>query len=397
MERTGPAGGSADDNAIDRFLRTAPGVPIAVIAWDSGTLVNANEAMARLLGMLAADLIGRSILDFHVLPERRVLFLRQLERAGEAGAETEMQLKRADGERIWVRVSATRISYRTAPAQLAIMQDITAQKERERELAEVKDRLARQGADLSAHELRIKQRAAEAANRAKSLFLAHMSHELRSPLNSILGFSEMIRDLHLGRDQIEKYIQYGGYINQAGTHLLALIDDILDLAKIESGKLTLKQDRFDLAELLVECARMLRPMAERSGLTLRVLASAAVLLSADRLRTKQMVLNLASNAIKFTPAGGAVELAVQPEPDGSICVMVADTGIGMSEAEIAVALQPFGRVESSTASDPTGTGLGLPIVKNLIEAHGGKLHIQSEPGRGTVARLIFPAPPAPAA
>jgi two-component system cell cycle sensor histidine kinase PleC len=126
-------------------------------------------------------------------------------------------------------------------------------------------------------------------------------------------------------------------------------------------------------------------------------ASPAIPLSADRLRTKQMILNLASNAIKFTPPGGAVELAVQPEPDGSVCVMVTDTGIGMSEAEIAVALQPFGRLESSVASDPTGTGLGLPIVKNLVEAHGGKLQIQSEPGRGTVACLIFPAPPASAA
>jgi len=397
MDLMKPAGESAEESGIDQFLRTAPGLPIAVVAWDSGALINANAAMAGLLGMPDGGEPQPFEMPDDALPERRALFLKQVERAGDGGTETEMELRRADGARIWVKVSARRISYGGAPALLAIAQDITAYKERERQLAEMKERLARQSTDLSTHEMKIKQRAAEAANQAKSLFLAHMSHELRSPLNSILGFSEMIRDLHLGPEQIDKYIQYGGYINQAGTHLLALIDDILDLAKVESGKLTLKQDRFDLAELLVECARMLRPMAERGGLTLRVVASPAIPLTADRLRTKQMILNLASNAIKFTPSGGTVELAVQPEPDGSVCVMVADTGVGMSESEIAVALQPFGRVESSAASDPTGTGLGLPIVKNLIEAHGGKLQIQSEPGRGTVARLVFPAPLAPAA
>jgi signal transduction histidine kinase len=307
-----------------------------------------------------------------------------------------MELRRADGARIWVKVSARRISYGGAPALLAIAQDITAYKERERQLAEMKERLARQSTDLSTHEMKIKQRAAEAANRAKSLFLAHMSHELRSPLNSILGFSEMIRDLHLGPEQLEKYIQYGGYINQAGTHLLALIDDILDLAKVESGKLTLKQDRFDLADLLAECARMMRPMAERGGLGFRVRASPVISITADRLRTKQMILNLASNAIKFTRSGGAVELAAEVASDGAACVVVSDTGVGMTEAEVAIALQPFGRVESSAVSDRTGTGLGLPIVKNLIEAHGGRLQIESEPGRGTTARLFFPAPPAEA-
>lgn len=396
MDLVKSAGESADESGIDQFLRTAPGVPIAVVAWDSGALINANAAMASLLGVPDGGLVGRSVVEFHALPERRALFLKQVERAGDGGAETEMELRRPDGARIWVKVSARRISYGGAPALLAIAQDITAYKERERQLAEIKDRLARQSTDLSTHEMKIKQRAAEAANRAKSLFLAHMSHELRSPLNSILGFSEMIRDLHLGPEQIDKYIQYGGYINQAGTHLLALIDDILDLAKVESGKLTLKQDRFDLAELLPECARMMRPMAERGGLRFHVSASPIISMTADRLRTKQMILNLASNAIKFTRSGGAVELAAEVASDGAACVVVSDTGVGMTEAEIAIALQPFGRVESSAASDRTGTGLGLPIVKNLIEAHGGRLQIESEPGRGTTARLFFPAPPAEA-
>jgi two-component system cell cycle sensor histidine kinase PleC len=223
-----------------------------------------------------------------------------------------------------------------------------------------------------------------------------MSHELRSPLNAVLGFSEVIRGLHFGQEQIEKYAEYGGYIHQAGTHLLALIDDVLDIAKVEAGRLDLQPSSFDLAELLDECARMMRPMADGRGLALRVTGSAAGLtLTADRRRTKQMIVNLLSNAIKFTHTGGLVEVAARRMADGVIAITVADTGIGMSDDQIAVALEPFGRVESAAIKDPTGTGLGLPIVKNLIEAHGGQLQIRSQLKRGTLVRLVFPGDATP--
>ena len=219
-----------------------------------------------------------------------------------------------------------------------------------------------------------------------------MSHELRSPLNAVLGFSEVIRGLHFGQEQIEKYAEYGGYIHQAGSHLLALIDDILDIAKVEAGKLDLQPSSFDLSELLDECARMMRPMVDGRGLALHVTGNAAGLsLTADRRRSKQMVINLLSNAIKFTHPGGRVELAAHRMADGAIAITVADTGIGMSEDQIALALEPFGRVENAAIKDPTGTGLGLPIVQNLIEAHGGRLQIRSQLKRGTLARLVFPA------
>jgi two-component system cell cycle sensor histidine kinase PleC len=154
----------------------------------------------------------------------------------------------------------------------------------------------------------------------------------------------------------------------------------------------LQPSSFDLTELLDECARMMRPMVDGRGLALRVNGSAAGLsLTADRRRTKQMIINLLSNAIKFTHAGGRVELAAQRMADGAIAITVADTGIGMSDDQIAVALEPFGRVESASIKDSTGTGLGLPIVKNLIEAHGGRLQLRSQLKRGTIARLVFPA------
>jgi PAS domain S-box-containing protein len=384
------SGGSADDE-ICRFLRTSALVPITIAAWESGALFHVNDAAAALVGLPAAELSGRSILEFYVDPRQREALLRAIN-AGGGSARSEVELRCADSRRIWVKVEARRVSYRGALCVIAIGHDVTDHKDRARELARTHDLLNRQSSDLSTSELVIKQRSAEAASRAKSAFMTHMSHELRSPLNAILGFSEMIRDLHFGRDQVEKYAEYGSYINQAGTHLLALIDDILDLAKVEAGKLELQPSRFDLNALLDECARMVRPMVERRGLGLHVRGMAPdPILTADRRRTKQMILNLLSNAVKFTPGGGRVELAAQRTADRSVAVTIADTGVGMTESQVKLALQPFGRVAGSAAIDPTGTGLGLPIVKNLVEAHGGKLQILSELNRGTIARLVFPA------
>ena len=386
MALTDSTFGPAEDE-ISRLLRTSSLVPLTIAAWDSGALLHASAAAAALIGVPADSLRGRSMLEFYVDPEQRRALLRALE-AGAGEAFAEIQLRRVDGRHLWVKVAARRMIYGGVPCVLAIGQDITEHKERARALAEAHEQLRRQASNLNLDE----RQAAQAASRAKSAFLAHMSHEFRSPLNAILGFSEVIRGLHFGREQVEKYAEYSGYIHQAGTHLLALIDDILDIAKVEAGKLELQHSSFNLVELLDECARMMRPMVDGRGLALHVTGAAAGLsLTADRRRVKQMIVNLLSNAIKFTPAGGRVELSAQRMKDRSIAVTIADTGIGMSDDQIAVALEPFGRVENSAIKDPTGTGLGLPIVKNLIEAHGGRLQIASALNRGTIARLVFPA------
>jgi len=374
------------EDEIGRLLRTSSLVPLTITAWDSGALLHASDAAAALIGVPANALRGRSMLEFYVDAEQRRDLLRALE-AGTGEAFAEIQLRRADGRQIWVKVAAQRMTYGGVPCVLAVGQDITEQKEQARALAEALEQLRRQASNINLDE----RQAAQAASRAKSAFLAHMSHELRSPLNAVLGFSEVIRGLHFGREQVEKYAEYGGYIHQAGSHLLALIDDILDIAKVEAGKLDLQPSSFDLSELLDECARMMRPMVDGRGLALHVTGNAAGLsLTADRRRTKQMVINLMSNAIKFTHPGGRVELAAHRMADGAIAITVADTGIGMSEDQIALALEPFGRVENTAIKDPTGTGLGLPIVQNLIEAHGGRLQIRSQLKRGTLARLVFP-------
>ena len=378
--------GPAEDE-ISRLLRTSSLVPLTIAAWDSGALLHASAAAAALIGVPVEALRGRSMLEFYVDAEQRRALLRAME-AGAGEAFAEIQLRRADGRHIWVKAAARRMTYGGVPCVLAIGQDITEHKEQARALAEALEQLRRQASNLNLDE----RQAAQAASRAKSAFLAHMSHELRSPLNAILGFSEVIRGLHFGRGQVDKYAEYSGYIHQAGTHLLALIDDILDIAKVEAGKLDLQQSSFDLADLLDECARMMRPMVDGRGLALHVTGNAAGLsLTADRRRVKQMIVNLLSNAIKFTHPGGRVELTAQRMADGAIAITVADTGIGMSDDQLAMALEPFGRVENAAIKDPTGTGLGLPIVKNLVEAHGGRLQIASALNRGTVARLMFPA------
>ncbi len=394
MTLTENTSGLADDTAVYRFLLTAPMVPVTISEWATGNILHVNDMAAALIGLPADSILGRSMAEFYGDPTGRERFLRAIAE-NDGVTRMDLEMRRADGGFIWVQAAGGRVRYRGIDSIIAVINDITVQKLREAELADAGRKLTEQAADLTrlTAELRVKKHAAEAANAAKSSFLAHMSHELRSPLNAVLGFAEVVRDMHFGADQIERYMQYGGFIHQAGTHLLALIDDILDLAKVEAGKLDLQSTSFVLAELLDECARMMRSLAERRDVVFQVtLPPPTLQLTADRRRVKQMVVNLLSNAIKFTAGGGKVILDVQKLADGSVAISITDTGIGMDADQLLVALEPFGRVQGAAGGDPTGTGLGLPIVRNLIEAHGGKLLLHSEPGKGTVARLIFPGP-----
>ena len=386
------AGGLTDDSAVYRFLLSAPIVPVTISEWSTGNILHVNDMAAALFGLPADAILGRSMREFYGDPTGRDRFLRAIA-ANDGVTRMDLELRRADGGCIWVQAAGGRIRYKGIDAIIAVINDITVQKLREAELAEAGRRLSEQAADMTrlTAELRVKQHAAEAANAAKSSFLAHMSHELRSPLNAILGFAEVVRDMHFGQSAVDRYMQYGGFIHQAGTHLLALIDDILDLAKVEAGKLDLQAATFALAELLDECGRKMRSMADRREVMFQLTPTAAdLMLKADRRRVKQMVVNLLSNAMKFTPAGGKVTLGAQRLADGGVAISIADTGVGMDSEQILLALEPFGRVQGAASADPTGTGLGLPIVRNLVEAHGGKLQIYSEPGKGTAARLVFP-------
>ena len=255
------------------------------------------------------------------------------------------------------------------------------------------ERTASQAFVLQADLVRAREEA-QKASRAKSEFLAMMSHELRTPLNSILGFSDLLRqspDYPPGSPSRT----YAEHIHKSGSHLLSLISDLLDLSKIEAGRMELHHDIVDPNDLGEASLALVRGMASERGIRLdNGIGRDAPAIWADERAAKQMVVNLLSNAVKFTPEGGTVTLSVQAVPGGTE-IQVSDDGIGMSAAEIARALERFGQVDNVLTRRQQGTGLGLNIVDHLARMHGGRLSITSETGVGTVASLFFPnRPPA---
>ena len=232
----------------------------------------------------------------------------------------------------------------------------------------------------------------EVASRAKSQFLASMSHELRTPLNAILGFSEVMVSDDYGPRGTETFKEYAGLIHGSGEHLLELINDVLDVSKVEAGQLELHEEEIPVDKLMEACLRMVGDRAERGQLQLSPTVTGDLpCLWADERRAKQVLLNLLSNAVKFTPNGGAINTSAHLGDDGSLVITVSDTGIGMSPQELDIALRPFGQVDSSLARKFEGTGLGLHLAQELMKLHGGSLNIESEKGAGTTATMQFPA------
>jgi signal transduction histidine kinase len=219
-----------------------------------------------------------------------------------------------------------------------------------------------------------------------------MSHELRTPLNSVIGFAELLGiELH-GPIGDSRYRDYAASIRDSGSRLLALINDVLDFAKIDAGRLELADDEIDIPELFDASLRMVKSAADEAGLALHKEIAEAELprLRGDHRRIKQILLNLLSNAIKFTPRAGTITIAVRRQT-GAVVMTVADTGIGIAADDLDRALEPFGQIDNRLARAYEGTGLGLPLSKQLMELHGGSLRLASEPGVGTTVTLTFPA------
>ncbi len=233
--------------------------------------------------------------------------------------------------------------------------------------------------------------AAEAANRAKAEFIANMSHELRTPLNAIIGFSELMTGQAFGPLGNNKYLEYAGDIHESGSHLLDIINDILDLSKYEVGKIEVQEGPVDSARMVESSVHLLKESAEKGGVTVRtVIPEDTPHILGDERAFKQILINLLSNAIKFTPLGGEVVVEIKAGPNGATFLTVRDTGIGMAPEDIPTALTPFGQIDASFARKFEGTGLGLPIVKSLLEQHGGEFRLTSELGVGTTATAVFP-------
>ncbi len=259
----------------------------------------------------------------------------------------------------------------------------------ERRMLEKSLALSAQRAEAAREEALLAKDMAEKASHAKSSFLANMSHELRTPLNAVLGFSEIIHTEMYGPNGDTRYRDYAGLIHSAGTHLLDLIGDILDMSKIEAGKLELNRERVNTAALVRECVELVSERAAAAGIELDIReALTPVFLSADRRAVKQILLNLLSNAIKFTPLGGVVAIGVSDE--GALCrLSVTDTGVGISAAEIDRLGNPFVQL-SNNSGKHAGTGLGLALVRGLAELHGGRMRIYSVEGQGTTATILLP-------
>ncbi|MGH6968729.1 MAG: sensor histidine kinase, partial [Stellaceae bacterium] len=233
-------------------------------------------------------------------------------------------------------------------------------------------------------------RRAESALRAKSEFLANMSHELRTPLNAVIGFSEIISGEVLGPIGNEKYLEYARDLNASGRHLLDLINDILDLTKITAERLDLADEVIDVADLVDSSIRMVARRAAAQNINLvRVIAPEVYCVRGDERRLRQVVLNLLTNSVKFTPSGGSVAVRASIEFE-RLVIEVRDTGVGISEDDLPMVLEPFGQVDNAFNRTGGGTGLGLPLTKKLIELHGGVFVIESVPNQGTVVRMILP-------
>ena len=248
--------------------------------------------------------------------------------------------------------------------------------------------------DLVTHERALRHAAevAEAGNLAKSRFLANTSHELRTPLNAIIGFTEVMQIEQFGPLGNDRYREYAGDVLTSARHLLTVINDILDVAKVDAGGLDLDNVDVDPVDMVDRVVGRFGERAKRAGITLRAHRSSELpALRVDRDKIEQVLLNLLSNAIKFTPSGGRVELVAGIEDDGSFCFTVHDSGIGIAPQDLTTALTPFGQVDSQLARRFEGTGLGLPLSNALVELHGGRLRLDSRPGEGTRVTVELPA------
>jgi signal transduction histidine kinase len=262
---------------------------------------------------------------------------------------------------------------RTQDVVVVVHADITESKLRETQLLAAKDE-------------------ADSINRMKTEFLANMSHELCTPLNAIIGFSDIIEGEMFGPVTVPKYLEYITDIKQSGVHLLEVINDMLDISKIESGTVTLDRKPVDLSEVVETSLRLVAPRAEQKNLHLSVktVEDMPVMLG-DRRRIVQLVLNLLSNAIKFTPDGGSIETRIERTEAGDVELSVSDTGIGVEAKHLNNIVDPFFQADGTLARRHEGTGLGLTLCKMFVELHGGSLNVASELGEGTVITTRFPA------
>lgn len=347
----------------------------AITVHNETEILYANEAAVELHGAKTIEnLLGRDPMEFIHPDERQEVRLRRvlvLEQGLTAPSMEQKQL-RLDGTTIRVECTGNPVQWNDQACILIETRDITARHRAETELLVAKE-------------------SAELANRTKTEFLANMSHELRTPLNAVIGFSEIMKSELLGNIHNEKYLEYCRDIHQSGIHLLQVINDILDISKIEAGKHELFDEEFDPVGAIESCMRLINERAQDGNIKLSILIPSGLpQIRADERKLKQILLNLLSNAVKFTPEGGRVTIEAQADRNSGFKISVTDSGIGIASEDFNTVLTPFGQVESALARKFDGTGLGLPLAKSLAELHGGTLNLESSVGSGTTVTLQLP-------
>jgi PAS domain S-box-containing protein len=336
----------------------------------SGRYLHINDATCHQLGYTREEMLNLTVFDIAVQtnPEEWAERWRKYREIGSLSFEGHRVRK--DGKTIPVDMTVSHIQFGDNEYLFIVARDATVRRHIENELRTARD-------------------LAESANQAKSQFLANMSHELRTPLNAIIGFSEVISSALFGPLDA-RYRDYAQDINGSGHHLLRIINDLLDLSKIEAGRLELRDTPVPLAGIFETCRRMVNDRATAADVSLDFQPT-DLEVKADELRLEQVLLNLVSNAVKFTPAGGSVTVSAALSAAGETEITVVDTGIGMAPEDIPRALQPFGQIDNSLSRPHGGTGLGLPLAQRLVELHGGRLTIDSQLGEGTTVSVILPS------
>jgi PAS domain S-box-containing protein len=365
----------------------------AILVRDpAGHIMQWNAGAQETYGWAAADALGKDAHTFlqAVFP----ISFEDLEEALHRDGRWDGELlhTRRDGARITVesRQALLRDFTGRVAAILEINRDITPRKQAQQAVNALNAQLQRSASELAAtnKELEVRNREIERANRLKSEFLASMSHELRTPLNAIIGFSDLLSEQKSGALSAKQQ-RFVGHIQQGARHLLALINDILDLSKVEAGRLELNRENLPVAGVLAEVLTSIRPAAIAKNIQVQSSIGPGVTAYADRVRFKQILYNLLSNAVKFTPEGGRVWVE-GTERRGRLTLSVSDTGLGIPREEQSAIFDAFRQVGATTRGIKEGTGLGLAITKRLVEEHGGHIWVESEPGQG--ARLSFTVP-----
>lgn len=358
----------ADEVLWRRILMEQSRDGIVIIDQD-GKVFEANLRYAEMLGYSHQEVQTLHMWDWDVHYTREQL-LEMMRRGGSKGILHETRQRRKDGGLIDVEINANAAMFGDRKLSFCVCRDITERKRADEELLNAKI-------------------AAEAASHSKDEFLATMSHELRTPLNSIIGFSDILLDKSFG-DLNEKQISYIQNILQGGKHLLDLINDILDLSKVEAGKMELDYEKFHVSNVIDELRTLIYPLALKKNIYLDMVIDPQLgEINADRVKFKQILYNLASNAIKFTPAGGRVTIGAQFSGN-SIQISVTDTGIGIAKSDMDKLFQPFKQLNPYLTREHEGTGLGLTLVKKFVEMHGGKILVGSKVGEGSIFTFLIP-------